>query len=77
MSVPRYEESRIDARTNQDVDLVPREPIHERDNLQIEFIQRHVEIDHERVERVVVIRDPDIQVPFCGCATPLDPVRRG
>jgi len=55
--------------------LVPRQSIHERDDLQIEFIQRHIEIDHERIERVVVIRDPDIQVPFCGCAT-LDPVRR-
>ena len=64
----------IAARTNQDVDLVPGEPVHERHNLQVEFIQRHIEIDYERIERIVVIRDPDVQVLFRGCVTS-DPIR--
>jgi hypothetical protein len=51
-------------RTNQYVDLVPGESVHERHDLQIELIQRHVEIDYERVEGIVIIRDSNVQVLF-------------
>ena len=61
----------MSVRTDQYVDLVPRESVHERDNLEIEFVQRRIEVDHKCVEGVVVIRDVNIQVLFCGC-TKLD-----
>ena len=64
------------ARTNQYIDLDPREPVHERHNLEIELVQRDVEVDHECVEGVVVIRDADIQVLFCSC-TALDDLNGG
>ena len=47
--------------------MVPREPVHEGYNIQIELIQGHIEIDYELVKRVIVIRDLDIQVLVCGC----------
>lgn len=56
-------------RTNQDVDLVPRGRVHERHDLQIEFIQSCIEVGHKRVERIIVIWDVNIQVFLCGCAT--------
>lgn len=64
------------ARTNQYVDLVSCEPVHEGHNLEVELVQRHVEVHHERVEGVVIIRDADVQVLFCSCTT-LDHNQRG
>lgn len=65
-SAPRYKTDEVATRTNQYVDLAPGEPVHERHDLHIELIQRHVEVYYERVEGIVIIRDPDIQVLFCS-----------
>ena len=60
-------EGRTTARTNQYVDLVSRQPVREWHNLEVGLVQRHTEVYHERVDRIVVIRDLDIQVLFCSC----------
>lgn len=44
--------------TNQYVNLVSCQPVHKRDNL---------EIDHERVEGIMIIRDVDTQILLCSC----------
>jgi hypothetical protein len=56
-------------RTNQYIDLVSREPVDKMYNLEIELVQRHVKVDHEHVERIVVIWDAHIKVLFCDCRT--------
>lgn len=43
-------------RTIQYVDLISREPVHDKHNLEIEFVQGQLEVDYKRVEKAVVIR---------------------